>query len=45
MELVLNFMRIYKSVQTLLVGDTDRQTGDLISLLSLLESRKGEFLD
>jgi hypothetical protein len=32
-----NFMKIYQAVQKLLVGD--RQTGDLISLLSLLESR------
>jgi hypothetical protein len=30
-------MKIYKVVQKLLVGDT--QTGDLISLLSFLESR------
>jgi hypothetical protein len=34
-----NFMKIYQAVQKLLVGDTDRQTGDLISLLSFLESR------
>jgi len=40
-----NIMKIYKAVQKLLVGDTqtdrqsDRQTGDLISLLSFLESR------
>jgi hypothetical protein len=40
-------MKIYKAVQKLLVGDTytqagrqtDRQTGDLISVLSFLESR------
>jgi hypothetical protein len=31
------FMNVYHSVQKLLVGD--RQTGDLISLLSFLESR------
>jgi hypothetical protein len=30
-------MKIYHAVQMLLVGDT--QTGDLISLLSFLESR------
>jgi hypothetical protein len=30
-------MKIYKAVQKLLMGD--RQTGDLISLLSFLESR------
>jgi hypothetical protein len=42
---VQNFMKIYQAVQKLLVGDTvrqtqtDGQTGDLISLLSLLESR------
>jgi hypothetical protein len=40
-----NFMKIYQVVQNLLVGDTqkdsqiDRQTGDLISLLSFLEMR------
>jgi hypothetical protein len=36
-----NFTKIYKAVQKLLVGDTqtDRQTGDLISLLSCLKSR------
>jgi hypothetical protein len=34
-------MKIYQAVQKLLVGDlqTERQTGDLISLLSFLESR------
>jgi hypothetical protein len=32
-----NFMEIYQAVKKLLVGD--RQTGDLISLLSFLESR------
>jgi hypothetical protein len=38
-------MKIYQSVQKLLGGDTqmhrhiDRQTGDVISLLSFLESR------
>jgi hypothetical protein len=32
-------MKIYQTVQKLLVGDTDRQTGDLISLLSFFESR------
>jgi hypothetical protein len=34
-------MKIYLAVQKLLLGDTqtDRQTGDLISLLSFLESR------
>jgi hypothetical protein len=31
-------MKIYQAVQKLLVGDTDRQTGDLISLLSFVES-------
>jgi hypothetical protein len=42
---VQNFMKIYQAVQKLFVGDTvrqtqtDRQTGDLISLLSLLERR------
>jgi hypothetical protein len=39
---VPNFMRIYKAVQNLLVQDThsqkDRQTGDLTSILSFLES-------
>jgi hypothetical protein len=30
-------MKIYQAVQNLLVGD--RQTGDLVSLLSFLESR------
>jgi hypothetical protein len=44
-----NFMKIYQAVQKLLVGDrqtgrqththTDRQTGDLIRLLSFLEIR------
>jgi len=41
-----NIMKIYQTVQKLLVGEhtdththTDRQTGDLISLLSFLESR------
>jgi hypothetical protein len=34
-------MKIYQAVQKLLVGgtQTDRQTGDLIILLSFLESR------
>jgi hypothetical protein len=32
-----NFMKIYPAVKKLLVAD--RQTGDLISLLSFLESR------
>jgi hypothetical protein len=42
---VPNFTKIYNAVQKLLVGDThthtytDRQTGDLISLLSFFESR------
>jgi len=36
---VPNFMKFYQAVQKLLVGDT--QTGDLISLLSFLESRLG----
>jgi hypothetical protein len=36
---VPNLMKIYQMVQKLLVGDTNRQTGDLISLLSFLESR------
>jgi hypothetical protein len=38
---VPNFMKIYQAVQTLSVGDTqiDSQIGDLISLLSFLESR------
>jgi hypothetical protein len=38
-------MKLYQSIQELLVGDTqsDRQTGYLISLLSFLESRlKGD---
>jgi hypothetical protein len=30
-------MKIYPAVQQLLVGDTDRQTADLISILSFLE--------
>jgi hypothetical protein len=30
-------MKIYQAFQKLLVGDRDRQTGDLISLLSFLE--------
>jgi hypothetical protein len=36
-----NFMKIYRVVQNLLVGDTqtDKQTGKLISLLSFLERR------
>jgi hypothetical protein len=34
-----NFMNIYQVVQKLIVGDTERQTGDLTSLLSFLESR------
>jgi hypothetical protein len=34
-----NFMKIHQAVQNLLVGQTDRQTGDFISLLSFLESR------
>jgi hypothetical protein len=38
-----NFMKIYQSVQTLLLGythtDTHRQDGDLISLFPFLESR------
>jgi hypothetical protein len=34
---IQNFMKSYQAVQKLLVGD--RQTGDLISLLSFLESR------
>jgi hypothetical protein len=36
-----NFMKIYNVVQKLLVGDTqtDKETGDFISLLSFLESR------
>jgi hypothetical protein len=40
---VPNFMKMYHTVQKLLVGETqtdrDRQTGDLISLLSFLEIR------
>jgi hypothetical protein len=43
---VPNFMKIYQAVQRLLGGgdmqtdrQTDRQIGDLISLLSFLESR------
>jgi hypothetical protein len=39
---VPNFIKIYHAVQKLLVGDTEtqtyRQTGDLISLRSYLES-------
>jgi hypothetical protein len=35
-------MKLCKFVQQLLVGDTDRQTGDLVSLLSFLESRQKE---
>jgi hypothetical protein len=36
-----NFMKMYQSVQKLLLRDTqaDRQIGDLISLLSFLESK------
>jgi hypothetical protein len=34
-----NFMKIHRSVQKLLVGQTHRQAGDLISILSFLESR------
>jgi hypothetical protein len=38
-----NIMKIYQAVQNLLLGDTHThrhtQTGDLISLLSFLESR------
>jgi hypothetical protein len=39
-------MKIYQAVQKLLVGDTqtDREIGDLISLLSFLESRLVEYL-
>jgi hypothetical protein len=36
---VPNFMKIYQAVQKLIERDTHRQTGDLISLLSFLESR------
>jgi hypothetical protein len=40
---VPNFMKLYQAFEKLLVGGThrrtDRQTGDLISLLSFLESR------
>jgi hypothetical protein len=41
---VPNFTKIYQAVQNLLAGNTQtdsqhRQTGDLISLLSFLESR------
>jgi hypothetical protein len=38
---VPNFTNFYQAVQKLLVGEhqTDRRTGDLISLLSFLESR------
>jgi hypothetical protein len=39
-------MKIYKSVQKLSVGNSHRQTGDLISLLSFLESKlKSEQLE
>jgi hypothetical protein len=36
------FMKIYKLVQKLLVGDTqmDRQTGDLISMLFILKETR-----
>jgi hypothetical protein len=36
-----NLIKIYEAFQKLLVGDTqtDRQTGDFVSLLSFLESR------
>jgi hypothetical protein len=34
-----NFMKIYQAVKKLLVGGGHRQSGDLISLLSFLESR------
>jgi hypothetical protein len=36
---VPNFMKIYQAVQKLLVGDTDGQIDDLISILSFLESK------
>jgi hypothetical protein len=40
---ISNFIKIYQAVQKLLVGhahtQTDRQTHELISLLSILESR------
>jgi hypothetical protein len=36
---VPNFIKIYQAVQKLLVGDTDRETGNSISLLSFFESR------
>jgi hypothetical protein len=38
---ITNILKIYQSVQKILVGDIERhtQTGDLISLLSFLESR------
>jgi hypothetical protein len=39
---VSNFMKIYQAVQKLLVGthrQTDRQSGDSISLLSFLDSK------
>jgi hypothetical protein len=36
---VPNFMKIYQAVQKLLVRDTDGQIGDLISILSFLESK------
>jgi hypothetical protein len=52
---VPNVMKIYQAVQKLLVGDTDRhthidrqtdrQTGDLINLLSFLESMLKDFYD
>jgi hypothetical protein len=32
-------MKMYHAVQKLLVGDRQRETGDLISLLSFLENR------
>jgi hypothetical protein len=34
-----NIVKIYPAVQKLLVWDTHTQTGDLISILSFLESR------
>jgi hypothetical protein len=34
-----NCMKIHQSVQKLFVGDTHRQAGDLLSVLSFLESR------
>jgi hypothetical protein len=38
---ITNILKIYQAVQKILVGDIERhtQTGDLISLLSFLESR------